>query len=65
MTTIKPITDHELYEVNGKEVYKDTNGNWIARDGLTYKERNAFNNYKKIVIDNPNFKKHTASTFKI
>lgn len=65
MSAIRPITDHELYEVNGKEIYKNSNGEWIAREELTYKERNAFNNYKKTVIDNPNFKKHTTSTFKI
>jgi phage terminase large subunit len=32
---INPISDHELYEVNGKEIYKDSNGNWIAREEFT------------------------------
>ncbi len=32
---IIPITDHEVYEVNGKEIYKDSNGNWIAREEFT------------------------------
>lgn len=62
---ITPITDHELYEINGKEIYKDTNGNWIARQEFTQQERNAFNNYKKAVIENKNFKKHTKATYKI
>lgn len=62
---IKPITDHEVYEVNGKEIYKDGNGNFISRDELTHNERMAFNNYRKAVIDNPNFKKHTKATYQI
>ena len=51
---IVPITDREVYEVNGKEIYKDSNGNWIAREEFTQQERNAFTNYKKAVISNPN-----------
>ena len=62
---ITPITDHEVYEVNNKEIYKDTNGNWIARQEFTQQERNAFHNYKKAVIDNKAFKKHTTATYKI
>ena len=61
---INPITDHELYEVNGKEIYKDSNGNWIAREEFTQQERNAFQNYRKAVIDNKNFKKHTKAEYK-
>ena len=61
---IKPITDHELYEVNGKQIYKDTNGNWVAWTEFTQQERNAFNNYKKVVIENKDFKKHTKATYK-
>lgn len=61
---IKPITDHEMYDVNGKEIYKDGNGNWIAQDELTQQERNAFSNYRKAVIDNPAFKKHGKATYK-
>lgn len=56
---IIPITDHELYQVNNKEIYKDSNGNWITRQ-----ERNAFNNYKKAVIENKAFKSHTKATYK-
>ena len=62
---IIPITDHELYQVNNKEIYKDSNGNWITRQEFTQQERNAFNNYKKAVIENKNFKKHTKATYKI
>ena len=61
---IRPITDHEVYEVNGKEIYKDSNGNFIAREEFTQQERNAFTNYKKAVIENKNFKKHTKATYK-
>lgn len=61
---IEPITDHEVYHVNGKEIYKDTNGKWIARHELTQQERNAFNNYKKAVIENKAFKTHTKATYK-
>ena len=61
---INPISDHELYEVNGKEIYKDSNGNWIAWEEFTQQERNAFQNYRKVVIDNKNFKKHTKAEYK-
>lgn len=47
--TIKPIAADELYEVNGKELYKDSNGNWIARIELTNQECIAFNNYMKAI----------------
>ncbi len=56
---IVPIKDHESYEVNGKEIYKDSNDNWIAREEFTQQERNAFVNYRKAVIENKAFKKHT------
>lgn len=61
---IIPITDHEAYNVNGKEVYKDSNGNWMQRQELTIQENTAFINYKKAVIDNKAFKKHTKATYK-
>jgi hypothetical protein len=61
---INPIVDHERYNVNGKEVYKDTNGNWITPTELTTQERNAFYNYKKAIIENPRFKKHTNAEYK-
>lgn len=62
---IVPIKDHESYEVNGKEIYKDSNGNWITRQEFTQQERNAFVNYRKAVIENKAFKKHTKATYKI
>jgi hypothetical protein len=61
---IAPIVDHESYNVNGKEVYKDSNGNWIQRQELTTQETAAFNNYKKAVIENKRFKTHTKATYK-
>lgn len=60
---IEPIIDHESYSVNGKEVYKDSNDNWIQRQELTSQEANAFNNYKKAIINNKAFKKHTKATY--
>lgn len=60
---IEPKTDHESYLVNNKEVYKDSNGNWIARQELTTQENNAFSNYRKSVIENTAFKKHTKATY--
>lgn len=45
-------TDHDTIVVNGKEVYKDANQNWIARQELTTQEQNAFNNY---IADIPQF----------
>lgn len=38
-------TDHETILVNGKEVYKDQDNNWIARTELSSQESLAFNNY--------------------
>lgn len=61
--TIKPITDHEAYEVNGHLVYKDPLNNWISRSNLSEKEQLAFSQYTKIVIQNPRFKKHTKATY--
>ena len=61
--TIIPITDHESYSVNNKQVYKDSNGNWIARQELTTQENNAFSNYRKAVIENKAFKTHTKATY--
>ena len=46
-----------------QEVYKDSNGNWIARQELTTLENNAFSNYRKAVIENTAFKKHTKATY--
>jgi hypothetical protein len=62
--TIVPITDHESYDVNGKEVYKDSNGNWIDKQDLSDAENRAFRTYKKQVIENQRFKKHTKATYK-
>ena len=40
-------TENEQYEVNGKVVFKDSNGNWIALLELSTQEQLAFNNYIK------------------
>ena len=64
MIRIEPIIDHHSYSVNGKEIYKDTNDNWIAQQELTMQERNAFANYKKAIIENKAFKKHTKANYK-
>lgn len=61
---IRPITDHESYEVNGHTISKDTNGNWTDKDNLSHTELRAFDQYEKLVIKNPRFKKHTKATYK-
>lgn len=60
---ILPITDHEIYEINGHLVYKDALNNWICKSVLNEKESFAFNLYIQIVIENPRFKKHIKSTY--
>ena len=62
--TIKPVVDHETYEVNGHLVYKDSLGNWSCKVDLSTKEHQAFRNYEKLIINNTRFKKHTKATFK-
>ncbi len=61
---IIPIIDHESYYVNNKVMMKDGNDNWICQHELSMQERNAFANYKKAVIENKAFKKHTNATYK-
>lgn len=61
---IKPIIDHEQYEVNGHLVYKDHLGNWSCKGDLSDKELRAFKNYETVVIKNPRFKTHTKATYK-
>jgi len=39
------------FTINGKEIYKDTNGNWIAREELTTAELKEFRGYKERAID--------------
>jgi hypothetical protein len=60
---IEPIKDHEEYSVNGKLIFKDPNDNWLMNQELTTQERTAFSNYKKVVIENKAFKKHTKATY--
>lgn len=61
---IKPITDHECYEINGHIISKDNYGNWKSPFDLTRKELDAFNQYENLVIKNPRFKKHTRAIYK-
>lgn len=62
---IIPQEDHQQYNVNGHTVYKDSNENYISRSEMSSAENVAFRRYKKLVIDNPAFKKHTRATYKI
>ncbi|GIZ10009.1 hypothetical protein [Flavobacterium sp. UMI-01] len=62
--TIIPHEDHQQYSVNGHVVYKDSNGNYISRTDMSYNENTAFQKYKKLVIDNPAFKRHTKAVYK-
>tara|TARA_B100000470_G_scaffold206835_1_gene182482 strand:+ start:6789 stop:6974 length:186 start_codon:yes stop_codon:yes gene_type:complete len=43
--TIEPTVNADTYWVNSKEVYQDSNGNWIAKEELTPSETNAFKCY--------------------
>lgn len=61
---IEPITDHKSYEINGRAIYKDTNGNWIYKENLSLKELHAFIQYENIVIKNLRFKRHTKAVYK-
>lgn len=61
--TIKPIVEHESYDVNGKEVYKDSSGNWLARQELTANESKAFSDHKRNVVDKPEVKKHPKASY--
>ena len=46
-------TDANTYTVNGKEVYQDLSGNWVAKDIqiFTAPELRAWSNYKTLAID--------------
>lgn len=46
-------TEQNTYTVNGKEVYQDISGNWVAKDIqlFTAPELRAWSNYKALVID--------------
>jgi hypothetical protein len=63
--TIIPVTDHELYEVNGHKVYKNSLNNWTCNVDLSAKELQAFDNYESLVINNKAFKKHIKATYKV
>lgn len=52
---IREIRKGEEYEVNGKNVYKDSNENWIAREELTEEEHVTFRRHKKHIEDNQRF----------
>lgn len=52
---IRELRKGEEYEVNGKNVYKDSNNNWIAREELTEEEFVAFRRHKKHVEDNQRY----------
>lgn len=49
---IREVTKNDEYTVNGKCVYKDSNGNWIAREELTEAEYVEFRRHIKIKEDN-------------
>ncbi|WP_425628836.1 hypothetical protein [Cellulophaga lytica] len=45
MATKIHSADKDTVYVNGKLIYKDTNGNWVSKIELTTQEQEAFNNY--------------------
>lgn len=60
---IECVEKHEVYKVNQKEVYKDTDGKYIAREQLTSKEYRGFTRYHNMVIINPRFRVHTPAEY--
>ncbi|WP_264547994.1 hypothetical protein [Flavobacterium sp. N2820] len=52
---IREIRKGEEYEVNGKNVYKDSNNNWISREELTEEEFVTFRRHNKLAEDNQRF----------
>lgn len=52
---IREIRKGEEYEVNGKNVYKDSNENWITSEELTEEEFVTFRRHKKHIEDNQRF----------
>ena len=52
---IKEIRKGEEYEINGKNVYKDSNNNWISREELTDSEFQEWKRHKKLVEDNQRY----------
>lgn len=61
---IIPIEKGVSYYVNGKEVFKDSNNEWLCREELTMDERKAFINYKTLIIESQ-IKKHTKATYRV
>ena len=61
---IKPISDHESYEINGHVMSKDRNGNWNCESILSIKELAAFNQYENLIIKNNRFKKHIRAVYR-
>jgi hypothetical protein len=47
---IEPVTDHEVYHVNGKTIYKDYNNDWKCNVELTVEESKAFLNYIQVMV---------------
>lgn len=44
---IQEVQHDQVYNVNDKEVYRDNNNNWIAREELTPQEGKSFGQYRK------------------
>ena len=65
--TIIPIEDHNKYSVNGHTVVFVSDSFWLVPNplaSLSRSEKQAFQVYKRLIIDNPRFKKHPKSTYK-
>ena len=59
---VTPIEKDQRYRVNGKEMYKDSNSNWVASQELTSKEYRAFYNYYQQYIEN-NSEEHPKKVY--
>lgn len=65
---IIPIEDHNKYSVNGHIIVQVSDSTWIVPNvfsSLSEIEKRAFTAYIALIIDNPRFKKHPKSTFKV
>lgn len=62
---IECVETHEVYTVNGKEVYKDSEGNFIAREELNPSEYRGFSRYRNNVISNRSFRVHTQAIYEM
>ena len=47
MSVIINPTDQDTYTINGKEIYKDMNGNWVCKQELNSSEQKRWNLFRE------------------